>query len=269
MSEMSKRNKFILWCVAVAVTSFWMWVNVRIWLQGPLFEKQDINNLSILGGLFILLLSILAIGFVLFQNRLWGLVFSLIIGGVYFLLFGPSLLNIIGVAILLGFFFNTQGIVNGEIRERIKMNSRLLVKKSLGNLILVFFVLISFAAYQSPAIESFKNIQKLPSSSEIFIQTIIEQAFGAQIETPDPQQKELVLNQITRETVRELNLFLQPYFKYAPPTLAFGLFLILWGVGWFFLWTSVFLGAALFWILKKIKFFKIEERDVKAETIEF
>jgi len=81
------------------------------------------------------------------------------------------------------------------------------------------------------------------------------------------QQKELVLNQVTQEMVREINLFLEPYFQYAPPALAFGLFLVLWGVGWVFTWLAVFLGMLLFQILQKTKFFRIEERDVRAEAI--
>lgn len=135
------------------------------------------------------------------------------------------------------------------------------------NFVIAFFVLASFAAYQSPAIEEFKNIQKLPSSSEVFIKTVVEQSLGGQLKEAGAQQKDLVLNQVTQEVVKEANLFLEPYFQYAPPALAFGLFLILWSVGWIFVWLAVFLGIFIFWVLKKIKFFKMEEYDVKAERL--
>ena len=232
-----------------------------------MFEIQNKTNLAISGGLFVVLLSLLAMGLILFQNRLWAVCLGLIVGVTYSLIFGVSNINLVGIFILVMLFFQAQDIVKGEINERIKMNSRLLVKKGLGSFIIAFFILMSFAAYQNPAIEEFKNIEKLPSSSEIFIKTIVEQALGNQLDQASPQQKELVLNQVAREAVGQMNTFLQPYFKYAPPTLAFGLFLVLWGVGWIFTWLAVFLGILLFQILQKAEFFRIEERDVKAEAL--
>ena len=187
--------------------------------------------------------------------------------GTFFSLFRLSSINLVGFFILTLLSYQAQDIVIGEASERVKINSRILVKKSLASLILAFFVLVSFAAYQSPAIEQFKNIQKLPSSSEIFIKTIVEQTLGGQLAEASPQQKNLVFNQVTQEVVREANTFLGPYFEYAPPALAFGLFLVLWGVGWIFIWLSVFFGMGIFRILKKTGFVKIEERDVKAERL--
>ena len=251
----------------VAVTSFWMWTSIHTWFQGSLFEVQNKTNLAISSGLFVVLLALLAMGLILFRNRLWSVYLGLIVGITYSLIFGVSNINLVGIFILVMLFFHAQDIVSGEINERIKMNSRLLVKKGLGSFIVAFFILMSFAAYQNPAIEEFKNIEKLPSSSEIFIKTIAEQTLGSQLDQVSPQQKELVLNQVAREAVSQINTFLQPYFQYAPPALAFGLFLVLWGVGWIFIWLSVFLGMLLFQILQKTKFFRIEEKDVKAEML--
>ena len=244
-----------------------MWVSVQVWLRGSLFAIQSNANIAALSATFVLLLSLLAVGLILFQNRLWTIYLGLISGVTFSMIFGISNLNLVGLFILVMLFYHAQDIVHGEINERIKMNSRLLVKKGLVNFIVAFFVLMSFAAFQSPAIEEFKNIKKLPSSSEIFIETIVEQTLGGQLSQATPQQKELVLNQVTQEVLREANTFLAPYFQYAPPALAFGLFLVLWGVGWIFIWLAVLLGVLIFWILKKAKFFRIEERDIKAETI--
>ncbi|MDP3696979.1 MAG: hypothetical protein Q8R55_02995 [Candidatus Taylorbacteria bacterium] len=264
---MSKTNKFILWCVLVTVASFWMWVNVQVWLRGSLFEIQSVTNMTILAVLFIVLLAILSVGLVIFQGRLTSIYFGLIVGATYSLLFKISNLNLVGLFILIFLFYHAGDMVMGEMRERLKMNSRPLIRKGLVSFIVAFFVLASFAAFQSPAIEEFKNIKKLPSSSEIFIKTIVEQTLGGQLAEAGPDQKELVLNQVTKEVMGQANSFLEPYFQYAPPALAFGLFLVLWGVGWIFIWLAVLLGILIFWILKKAKFFRIEERDVKAETI--
>lgn len=244
-----------------------MWVGVRVWFQGSLFELGSRVNLGILSGLFVVLLSLLAIGLILFRNRLWSVYLGLISGITYFIIFGIDNSGLLGVFILVMLFYHAQDIVHGEINERVKMNSRVLIRKGLTNFIVAFFVLVSFAAYNSPAIDSFKNISELPSSTGVFIKNISEQTLGGQLQGATSEEKELILNQITEEITREANLWLKPYFQYAPPALAFGLFLVLWGIGWAFIWLAVFLGMLIFQILQRTNFFKIEIRDVKAETI--
>ena len=190
-----------------------------------------------------------------------------IVGLMYFIMFGVSNFNLVGVTILILLFIHADDLVSSEILERIKINSKVLIRKSLPNIVLGLFILISFAAYESPAIESFQDIQKLPSSSEIFIKTVVEQTLSGQLVEATPQQKELVLSQVTQELISQANSFLEPYFQYAPPALAFGLFLILWSVGWIFMLLSVFLGVIMFWVLRKTNFIKIEDYDVKAQKL--
>ena len=251
----------------VAITSFWMWAGVQAWLRGSLFELQNNNILTLLVILLVVLFTLLAAGLILFQNRLWSVYLGLISGITFLILFGISNLNLVGVFILVMLFYHAQDIVQGEVATRLKFNPRLLVRKGLANFVVAFFVLISFAAFQSPAIESFKEINELPSSTSVFIKNIAGQTLSGQLAQATPQQKEAILSQITQEIAREANLFLASYFQYAPPALAFGLFLVLWGVSWIFIWLAVFLGVLTFWILRKTKFVRIEERDVKAETL--
>jgi len=252
----------------VAITSFWMWASMRVWLDDPFSEvAKNYNNLSIFTLLFTLLLVLLSLGWIFFRNRLWSIYLGIIISLTFLGIFGISNINLVGVFILIMLFYHAQDIVVGEINERIKMNSRLLIKKGLANSVVAFFILISFAVYQSPAIKSFKDVSELPSSSQIFIKKVVGGTLGGQIDQVSPSEKEAILNQVTQEVIRESNLFLKPYFEYIPPALAFGLFLILWGVSWIFIWLAVFIGMLFFQILQKTKFFKIEERDVRAETI--
>lgn len=244
-----------------------MWASVQVWLRGSLFEIQNPTNLMILSVLFVILLSLLSLGFILFRSKKNGLILATIVVFMYFMLFKVSNFNLVGATILILLFIFIDDLVSSETKERLKINPRILMRKGMSNLILGLFILTSFAAYQSPAIESFKNIQELPSASTVFIQKIVEQTLGGQLAQVESQQKNLVLNHITSEVIREANLFLEPYFQYAPPALAFGLFLVLWGVGWVFVWLSVFLGLLIFQILKKTSFFKIDEYDVKAQRI--
>ena len=263
---MSKTNKFIIWCVLVAITSFWMWATARIWLSAPLFEG-NYTQFFIFSAVLTVLISILSLGFIFFKGKKEGIALSGIVGLMYFIMFGVSNFNLVGVTILILLFIHADDLVSSEILERIKINSKVLIRKSLPNIVLGLFILISFAAYESPAIESFQDIQKLPSSSEIFIKTVVEQTLSGQLVEATPQQKELVLSQVTQELISQANSFLEPYFQYAPPALAFGLFLILWSVGWIFMLLSVFLGVIMFWVLRKTNFIKIEDYDVKAQKL--
>ena len=266
-TTMSKTNKFILWCVMVAVASFWVWAGAVSWLSKPLFDQENLNNFGVFAIVLIVLLCLLSFGFILFKGKKESLVLSGIVGATFFSVFGVSNFYLLGVTILVLLFIHSDDVVSGEIRERLKINPRILLRKSLPNLVLGLFVLISFAAFYSPAIESYKNLQELPSASNVFIKNIVEQTLSGQLAQIENQQKEIVLNQVTQEIIKEANLWLEPYFQFAPPALAFGLFLVLWGVGWIFIWLAVFLGILVFQILKKTKFFNIEEYDIKAQKI--
>ena len=265
---MSKTNKFIVWCVLVAVTSFWMWAGVQVWLRGSLFQIHSILNIAITSILFVVLLALLSVGIIIFQNRLWSTYLGIIVGVTYSILFKISNLNLVGMFILVMLFYYAQDVVHREMRERLKLNSQAFIRKGLTNFIVAFFILASFAAYQSPAIESFKNIEQLPSSGTSFIRGVVEKTVEAQIgDSATKEQKASAADQVTKEIVAKANEFFGPYFQYAPPVLAFGLFLVLWGVGWIFNLLALPLGMLIFYVLKKTNFFRIEERDVRAESI--
>lgn len=247
--------------------SFWLWANVSTWLEGSFFESLNGASLGVLSGLFIVLLSLLSVGFLLFQNRIWSLIFGFISGGIFFIFFNINNLHLVGVFIMVMLFYHAQDSVLGEVTGRIKIRPELIVRRSLMNLVLAFFILISFAAYESPAIDSFKNLTELPSSTSSFIKKVSEQTLSTQLQGATPEQKDYVLNQVTKELTSQFNIFLKPYFQYVPPALAFGLFLILWGVSWVFIGLATLIDMLLFKILKQTGFFKVEERDVKAEAI--
>ena len=134
-------------------------------------------------------------------------------------------------------------------------------------LIFGLFILVSFAAFENPAFERFKNMDKLPSETEHYIKVVVENTIGKNIKVRNEAERRTVIDQVTKETTHELNTFLEPYFQYTPPALAFGLFLVLLGLSWIFVWISVGIGVLIFWILKKSRWIKIQEEDIKAEVL--
>ena len=200
-----------------------------------------------------------------FRKKRWALVTSGIVGIIFLLFFEWTYINLVGVLIAMSLFEYARFAGVEEIDQRTKINSRTIVRRGATGVVLAFFVLVSFAAYQSPVATGIAETEQLPSVTQQLMRSVVDSVIGSQI--PAGPEKEGVISQVTNETFQQINGILKPYLQYAPPLLAFGLFLILWGLSWIFVWLSVLVGMGIFWILKKTEMIKIEERDVKAEIL--
>jgi ABC-type multidrug transport system fused ATPase/permease subunit len=223
------------------------------------FESAAIIN-------FVILTSVISLALPLFKKRRWALASSGIIGVVFFSFFGWTYINLVGVLIAMSLFEYARFAGVEEIDQRTKINSRMIVRRGATGVVLAFFVLVSFAAYQSPVARGIAKAEQLPSASQQLMRSVVDSVIGNQI--PAGQEKESVISRVTNETIQQFNNILKPYFQYAPPLLAFGLFLILWGLSWIFVWLSVLVGMGIFWLLKKTSFMRIGKRNVEAEVLE-
>ena len=154
-----------------------------------------------------------------------------------------------------------------DMQERVKINISRTLVSVLVPIVLGFFVIASFAAYQSTLVGSIKKANSLPSQTEVFIRNIIDSTFGSKLGPDNSKVRQQAVGEIASQTFNSINGFLRPYFTWAPPLLAFGLFIILWGLSWFFVYAGTLVGLVLYWILKKTRVVRIEERDVKAEVL--
>ena len=139
---------------------------------------------------------------------------------------------------------------------RTKLNPRIALMSGLYPIIIGFFLMISFAAYQSQVMKDIERTERLPSQIQTLVQQVADQMFGSNIES-SPKQKQAILNQVANDIYTEINNFFQPYFKYTPPILSFTLFLILIGLSWIFAWLAMAMGLILFWILKRPKWSRL------------
>lgn len=215
---------------------------------------------------FVVLVSIISLALAVSRQKRWALVTVGVIGLVYLLIFEPDYISLVGVGVAaLLFMYARQGGVE-EMDQRIKINPRMIVQRSATSVVMALFLLVSFAAFQSPVAKGIAEAEQLPSATRQLMRSMVESTIGTQIEGGSVE-KENIINQVSNETFKQINNILKPYFQYAPPLLAFGLFLILWGLSWIFVWLSVLVGMLMFWILKKVKFVKIEEKDSKIEIL--
>lgn len=246
--------------VALLAWKFWAYVSYLFKSTQSDFEPAGVLN-------FILLAAFLAIGLMLFSKKHWALSLGLASGLPFLIYFGFSYINLLGLVLLACFILFSEINISAELKERLKINSGVILRRGTTSVVIGMFILISFAAYQSPLAKEIEKSKKLPSQTETFIYKIVERTIGSKIETKSQAEKETIISQVANETFREINTFLRPYFQYAPPLLAFGLFLVLWGLSWIIIWLSVLMGMLIFWILKKTKVVMIGEKDIKAETL--
>lgn len=263
----SKTIKIVIWHVLVLVFALSMWAG------GNHVEFNSLTGIDIQipsFGAFLTLVSIIGLGFIFFRGPgqyIWPLTASIIVGGLFILEFGFNSLNLLASLIFIPFSFVASSRVGSELNERVKINISSFLRNSLMPIVLGIMLMISFAVYQSPLADQIKDQSKLPDQVQQFFQTIVNKTFGSKIDAPNKTDRQKTLNEIGSQAYSDINGFLKPYFQYAPPILAFGLFLILWGFSWLFVLLSALIGMFLFWLLKKTGAIKIAEKDIKAETL--
>ncbi|MEX2090779.1 MAG: hypothetical protein WD989_01440 [Candidatus Paceibacterota bacterium] len=259
---MPTKYKLIIWHVLIVLLALVFWT----YAAGVIAQPSDSFELGPESIVYLVVFaSVIALGLALFRERWLVLSFTAVAGAPY-LLVSPSYVTLGGLAFMVLFMFFSWSVTVSELRERSKVNIRAVLRRSLTAIILALFVAISFLAYGSPIATGMEKNERLPSNTEKFIGTVVRGTIGPRIEG-SLQQKENIIAEVTRETFQEFNTFLKPYFRYAPPLLAFAVFFVLWGLSWFFVQLGVLLGMLIFWFLKKTNFVRIEERDAKAETL--
>jgi len=241
------------------------WWESRAWLQGSLF---DYSNFRWEVFIFLILISSsLGVGLIIFRRYVYAIAFGLFVSIGYLVFFGPSPLNLIVSVLVLLFCLQSMADIKEELDQRTKINIKRALDRGSKPLLLMLFLLLSFGAYRSPAIEGFKGLNQLPTSSHEFIKTIVQATVQGQTQGASPTEVSLFINQATQQVMTQANSYVGPYLQYLPSLLAFGLFLTLWGLIWLFSWLSIGMGWLIFLLLKKIKFIRIEEGEVKAEVL--
>ncbi|MBI2674626.1 MAG: hypothetical protein HYX22_02725 [Candidatus Yanofskybacteria bacterium] len=254
--------------IALLSWQFFRYVDYVLNIITPESFSFDFEPAAVIN--FVILTSIVSLALPLFRKRRWALASSGIVGVIFLSFFGFTYINLVGVLIAVALFEYARFVGVEEIDQRTKINSRMIVRRGATGVVLAFFVLISFAAYQSPVAKGIAEAEQLPSATQQLTRSIVDSVIGT-TETQkktENTEKEKIVNEITGNVFQRLNSILKPYFQYAPPLLAFGLFLILWGLSWLFVWLSVLVGMGIFWLLKKTNMVRIEKRNVEAEILE-
>jgi hypothetical protein len=265
---MDKKQYSILGIVAVVITIFW-WV-AKPWILDPKFSLSNATwGWPVLWLLIASATISLAFSF-LTDRKIKSLV-SVIMAVSFILVFGFKAqywtYYLSGIAFTLLFHWIGMGKIEDDLRNRVKVKMFYVAQASMIWILIPFMVALSFVYFLTPDVQGAGQYKKLPPSVEGFVRKSTEVVTGFQLKDYSETEKNRLEKQLVGEVVGQINDLFGPYYKYAPPILAFGLFLVLQGLSFIFIPLASLIAGMIFIALKYAKLVKIEEKDVKAEVL--
>lgn len=245
------------------ISAFAFWWRTEPWINDS-SRFSDVSAWLWPLILFILLSALFCLSFLLLPQKLRLLTVSLnLIAFVVF--FGVKEVLLLAVAIPFLFQLSAISVIENESENRLKFKFRSILRPGMARLITSLLILVSFAYFLSPVIQSSAEKKEIPPVIQKTIQMLVGNYVGEDLGAESPRLKA----ETTSLLLREVSDFLQPYFKFLPPILAFALFIVLQGLSVIFVWLSILLAFIIFMILKMTGLVKIEKESKEAEKISF
>ena len=132
---------------------------------------------------------------------------------------------------------------------------------------LPLYIALSFAYFSSPSIQIRAKDPVFAPNLKQVVSEVMDKFLSTELAYVPKEMREQQSNDAIERTYNYISSYFEPYRAYFPPVLAFGLFLILAGLGFILHRLSIWLGMGIFWFLKKTKFVLIENKQIEAETI--
>ncbi len=251
--------------VGIMACLFWFWA--KPWIESPgRFLEIGIWLKPLIT--FVVLTSAIGLSFLLLKDYALKILISALVGLPFFFVFGFNQFYLGAFVLMVLLFMYGMRNIQAETGERTKINIRVIMQRGLPRIVTAMLVMVSFAFFFSPNIQASAKNGQLPPSFKQVIERTVDSFLGGQIKNLSPQERQQVKSQTVSQVMEQFAEFLGPYVQYLPPILAFGLFLILQGLSFIFVWLAVLVSALLFATLKRTGFFKIGAVSVEAEKIE-
>lgn len=250
----------------VTLLAILFWLSLIPWLkEGAKFQHIGVWLPPLLA--LAVLVGAMAIGILLLdQKRLWVLM-AVLAGLPIFLFFEFQYLYLLFLGFLVLFVLGVGRDMKRELAERYKLDIRVMARSGMRYLVMPFLIAISFIYFFSPQIQVRAREGVFPKSFQQSIASGVQQFIDQSGEAPPGVNTKAAAVQATNTMFSRINAAIKPYREYFPPLLAFGLFIVLWGVAFIFTWLGTLIARLIFYILRKTNFVMIEEKDVKAQII--
>lgn len=254
--------------IAVGVFAYLFWFWAKPWVENPArFLQVGIWLKPLIT--FSVLISLIGLAFLLFKNFNLKMLASVLAGLPFFFVFGFSWSYFGAFVLMVLLFMYAMKNIQAEAGERMKINTRIIMQRGLPRIVTAILVMISFAFFFSPSVQSSARNKQLPPTFKQVIERTVNTFLGGEIKDLPPKERQQAENQVMTQVITQFTDFLEPYFQYLPPILAFGLFLILQGLSFVFVWLAVLISVLLFWVMKKSGMVRIQVVQKEAEEIIF
>lgn len=260
--------KRILMIVVLAVVSLGFWLVAKPWITNPTWFTVDYHTwlLPLIG--LVVIGAIAGTVMTLLDRRLLQYSASAVIGFLFLLVFGVTKLNLLAAAIMLVFHAYAFRTMHGALYNHLKINFRVAVNSGLTYVIMPLLIMLSFVYYANPDVQASSKHNTLPPIITQAVEAASRVVAQTQLSKLSPSQRSIAQRELTNQVTDLINTEARPYREYFPPLLAFGLFLVLQGLGFVFLPIAGLLAWGLYEVLKAARFIRITEKDVKAEILE-
>lgn len=276
---MTASTKSILLLGPVSISAFLFWLWAEPWIANPFQLSQTeiwLKPLLALG----FLAAFVGLSFLLIKNGWFKFAASVLAGLPFLFVFDFNKFYLVAFALIVLLHSSAAKKIGKQVTERVKIDIREIMGHGLPSVITPILLLVSFAFFFSPGLQASPHTyeigvgasaarQELPPTAHEVISRIVVGLLGGELEQLPPEERQKTEKLLVEQVFDRFNQILGPYFKFLPPILAFGLFLILQGLSFVFVWLGTLIAMLLFWILKKLGLIQIVTTQVEAERVEF
>lgn len=244
-----------------------VWAASRPWLASPL-QWDGISTILWPSLALIVASATVAISWMLLERTVERVAVILASWATFILFWSPDIWYLTALPVFGLLWLESSRRVANDVGDRRRLRISTSVGAGLSPLLLGMFLMVSFGFYLLP---SNKNVGA--SDVSIGIQKQLESVYDQpMVERQLSQFPAAMQSQVKRDIAKvvdeNVQRFVGPLGPFIPPMLAFGLFLILWSVMFIFRELSIWMGVAIFSILKAVGFVRVGTKDVQAQIIE-
>ncbi len=236
--------KIISIITTVTLVAIGFWITAKPWVESPVkFADWRIWIVPLI--MLTLLGALIAVAFMILPDRRWKFLTSALVAVTSVLVFGLHYFNIIAAGGVVLFHWFGIRVIEQESEERLKIHPRRTIYVGIAEVMIPLYIVLSFAYFATPAIQQ-----------------------ASQRDVPLPHTIKQAVSGVALQRAYDLIIYwAEPYREYFPPVLAFGLFLVLWGLGFVLHRVATMIGVLLMLVLRKTKFILITEKMISREQI--
>jgi hypothetical protein len=252
--------------VAVIVVSMLTWWASHAWLSGP-SPFSDYRAMVWPGVSVIVLAAVVGLAWMLLEHPLDRLAAILASWASFILFFKPDIWYLSVLPVFVALWYAGSRHIRADVRDHLKIRIWSGLSRGVRLVLLGAYLMISLGFYLLPVSKQ-TDVSTISRDIQGSVRsTYSSQLVESQLSQLPPSVQAQVKAELGSQIDRQVRRFLGPLAPFLPPLLAFGLFLVLWGLSFVFRDLGLALAVGLFAALKATGFVLVEQKQVPAEVV--